>query len=313
MTLSKLLFLPLLIPTLCYGEMLDRLRNDSEETPIIIEAENSVVCDETMNKCVATGNALAKKGTSTIYADVLTVFFTEGKGRDITAMMADGHVVMETPSEKAYGDHAHYDVALDRVLLTGGNLKIVTSKENITARDSLEYWHAQNKGIARGKAVATFPEKEELIEADTLTAYFSPSEGKKKEGKEKLSIDRLEAEGNMLASSPKGFVTGDRGVYYAKNHLVEVFDNVRILQGDNIIEGGYARHNLKTNVAEMFAQPVGCSQSGAQKRISGIIIPKDAKNIKEKKKDPLKETSAKHKDRQILPLPAKRESETLSQ
>jgi len=117
----------------------------------------------------------------------------------------------------------------------------------------------------------------------------------------------------MLASSPKGFVTGDRGVYYAKNHLVEVFDNVRILQGDNIIEGGYARHNLKTNVAEMFAQPVGCSQSGAQKRISGIIIPKDAKNIKEKKKDPLKETSAKHKDRQILPLPAKRESETLSQ
>ena len=115
MTFSKTLTLALLLPTVCHGQIMDQLQQGKDEAPIIIEAENSVTCDESENKCVATGNASAKKGTSTIYGDVLTVFFTEGKGREITAMMADGHVIMETPSDKAYGDHAHYDVALDRV------------------------------------------------------------------------------------------------------------------------------------------------------------------------------------------------------
>src|ERR1700722_7881155 len=95
--LFYLLFL-ILTPSLCHGQILDRLSNSKDDTPIIIDAEESVVCDETANKCVATGLAKARKGTSTIYGDVLTVYFTEGKERDITAMTAEGHVRMETPT-----------------------------------------------------------------------------------------------------------------------------------------------------------------------------------------------------------------------
>jgi lipopolysaccharide export system protein LptA len=289
----------------CYGQILDRLSDSKDESPIIIEAEVSVVCDEIAHKCTATGDATAQKGTSTIYGDVLTVYFTEGKQRDITVMTADGHVRMETPTETAYGEHAHYDVALDRVLLTGGNLKIVTPKEVLTARDSIEYWHKKNQGIARGNAVAQFPEKQELVSADTLVAYFIPSSEKTKEGKEKQEIDRVEAEGNMLASGPKGAVTGDRGVYFGKTDMVEVFNNVKVSQGGNIIEGGYARANLKTNVAEMFTHSPHTTPSGPLKRISGIIIPKDAKKMKET-------DSEKGKDGQILPSSATVKQKTSS-
>lgn len=294
------LFSLLASTSLCHGQILDRLSDSKDESPIIIEAETSVVCDETAHKCVATGDATAQKGTSTIYGDVLTVYFTEGKQRDITVMTADGHVRMETPTETAYGEHAHYDVALDRVLLTGGNLKIVTPKEVLTARDSIEYWHKKNQGIARGNAIAEFPEKQELVSADTLVAYFVPSSKKDKEGKEKQEIDRVEAEGNMLASGPKGAVTGDRGVYFGKTDMVEVFNNVKVSQGGNIIEGGYARANLKTNVAEMFAYPpYTTTPSGPPKRISGIIIPRDAKKMKEK-------DLAEAKDGQVVPASATR-------
>jgi len=337
----------------CNGQILDQLGKGKDDSPIVIDADKTIVCDETAHKCVATGNAKAQNGTSIVYGDVLTVYFTEGKQREITEVTAEGHVRMETPNEKAYGEHAHYDVALDRVLMTGGNLKIETPKETLTARDSIEYWHKENKGVARGQAVARFPEKgqfakadlmvayfvpsseksvdgkeeleidrilmtggtlkivtpkeslsannsieyyhkqnrgiargnaiarfkekDQLVAADTLTAYFIPGSEKTGEGKHKMQIDRVEAVGNMLASGPDGIVTGDRGVYIEKADLVEVFDNVKVTQEGNVIEGGYAKANLRTNVAEMYMAPPSLSQPCPTKRISGIIIPKDAK------------------------------------
>lgn len=301
------------IPSSCYGQLLNQANESKDETPIIIEAEESVVCDETALKCVATGLASAQRGTSTVYGDVLTVYFTEGNKREITSMTADGHVRMETPTEKAYGEHAHYDVALDRIILTGGNLKIVTSKEeSLTARDSLEYYHTENKAIARGHAIARFPEKGQLIQADTLVAYFKPSSEKTEEGTEKLTVEkteegkkklvleRVEAEGNILASGPKGVVTGDRGVYLEKTKLIEVFNNVKITQEENVIEGEYAKFNLETNVAEMYPHPPHTSQTKPSKRISGVIMPKSAKKSK---------NSAERKDRQSPLRSAKKRQE----
>lgn len=313
------LILSLVSTSFCRAQILDQLSHSKDEAPIIIEADESVVCDEMANKCVATGNAKAQKTTNTVYGDVLTLYFTEGSEREITSMTADGHVRMETPTEQAFGDHAHYDVKLDRVLMTGGNLKIVTPKETITARDSIEYWHTENKGIARGNAVAVFPEKEELVQADTLVAYFksssekTPKNDENEKDNEKLAIDRVEAEGNMLASGPKGIVTGDRGIYTAKSHIVEVFNNVKVTQGENVIEGGYARHNLNTNVAEMFTHPPHVSQDGPKKRISGIILPKDAKKMKESEEKSETLVMESSKDGQIFPISAKTKLDTSSQ
>ncbi|MBA3813865.1 MAG: hypothetical protein H0X26_05175 [Alphaproteobacteria bacterium] len=305
---TKFFYLALLFvsPSFCYGQLMHQLSDNKDETPIIIEADESVVCDETALKCVATGLASAQKGTSTVYGDVLTVYFTEGKNREITSMTADGNVRMETPTEKAYGEHAHYDVAIDRVLLTGGNLKIITAKEEtLTARDSIEYYHTENKGIARGNAIARFPEKEQLVQADTLVAYFKPSAEKSKDGEDKLNLERVEAEGNMLASGPNGVVTGDRGVYLEKTKMIEVFNNVKITQEENVIEGEYAKFNLETNVAEMYTQPPHVSQTGSRKRIHGMIIPGSAKKRKENSTESTK-MSETRKDRQSLPWSAKK-------
>ena len=302
------LFFFLMSSSLCYGQALNQLSNSKDDSPIIIEADKSVVCDETLNKCVATGNAMAQKSTNIVYADILTVYFSEGKEREITSIVADGHVRMETPTDTAYGDHAHYDVALDRILMTGGNLRIETPQQTLTARDSIEYWHSKNQGIARGNAIAQFPEKEELVQADTLIAYFKPATEKTDEGKEKLTIDRVEAEGNVLASGPKGIVTGDRGVYFAQTHMVEISHNVKITQDKNVITGEYVRHNLDTNVTEMYTQAPGVAPSGSVKRISGLIRPKDAKKMKGKPS----ETTQKSKDGHLFPVSAKNKKTSTS-
>lgn len=268
--------------SLCHGQILNHLNESEDEAPIIIDAEQSVVCDDAAQKCTATGLAKAQKGTSTIYGDVLTVFFTDEKERKITALTADGHVKMETPKETAYGDHVDYDVALDRVLMTGKDLKVVTQKEILTAQESIEYWHEKNQGIARGCATARFPGKKQLVQSDTLVVYFKPSEEKTKNAKKKSEIDHIEAEGNVLASGPNGIVTGDRGAYNAATDMIEVFNNVKITQGENVIKGEYGRANLKTNIAEIFPNSPHAAQTGPKKRISGLITPKSVKNMKAK-------------------------------
>ncbi len=289
--------------SLCQAQVLDQLNNNKDDSPLIIDAEKSVVCDEVAQKCVATGDAKAQKGTNTVFGDVLTVYFT--KDRDITSVTADGHVRMESPTETAYGEHAIYDLALDRVLMTGGNLKIVTPKETLTARDSIEYWHSKNKGIARGKAMAIFPDKKEMVQADTLVAFFKSSPEKTQDGKETLTLDRVEAEGNVLASGPKGIITGKRGHYSAQTHIVEVFENVKVIQGGNVIQGEHGIQNLNTNFAEIYPTLPGASQTGPAKRISGIIYPKDAKKLKEKEPEPEENSFSEHEGGQIFSTSAK--------
>ncbi|MEB3702204.1 Putative LptA-related OstA-like protein [Candidatus Bealeia paramacronuclearis] len=266
--------------------------------PIVIDADESVVCDEATNSCVATGNARAQRGTFVVNGTKLTVYFKgSGHDREIKELMADGNVSLVNPTEAAYGDHAHYDVALDRVILTGGDLKLVTPDQLITARDSLEFWQIKHQGIARGDAVAHFPKKEQVVEADTLIAYFVPKEEREKNtknkedsAKDKMSLKKIEAEGNVLVSTPKEIASGDRGVYNAAADMSELFGNVKITQGGNHIRGEYAIMNMKTNVAQLFAKnPNDPVSDQKPKRIRGIIMPKDAKNMR--KADETKKSS----------------------
>ncbi len=290
----------------CHG-MIDEFKNRKDDSPIIIEAQEEIICDETIRKCTAKGNAMAQKGDKTVYGDILIAFFTDD--RKIASVTADGNVRMTTPTDEATGEHAHYDLALDRVIMTGNNLKVTTPKETLTATESIEFWHKENKGIARGNAIATFPTKGELIQAETLTAFFKKSsEGSSdstSEDKEKQSIDRIEAEQNVLASGPKGVITGDRGKYSSRSNLVEIFDNVKLMQDKNIIEGDYARYNMKTDLAEIFSNKPNQKEQKVKKRISGLIYTKDAKKLKSERESLTGVKKTKDQDGQVSSSSAK--------
>ena len=64
--------------------------------------------------------------------------------------------------------------------------------------------------------------------------------------------------------------------------MVEVFGDVAVTQGENIIEGGYGRANLKTDVAEIYPFPPHTKPTGPKKRISGLIFPNSFKNKEDK-------------------------------
>lgn len=274
------LHLFLVFPCVSSSQIWNQKDSSTEEDPIVIDAEDSVVCNEGTHTCVATGKAKAQKGDASVRGDTLTVHFSETENREITAITADGNVRMEAPDKSAQGDHLHYDPHQDHIRLTGHDLKITTPKLTLTAKDSIDYWHKENKSTAH-HAVARLPEGR-LVQADTLTAYFKPEREKNKTEDPKAQpteIDQLEGDGHFLACGPNGTVTGDRGTYDGKSEVIEVFGHVIVTQGKNIIKGEYGRANLKTEVAEILSSPPDTKHPVKKKsRISGLIFPNSLKH-----------------------------------
>jgi lipopolysaccharide export system protein LptA len=178
--------------------------------PIEILADQNIEWQREQQCYIARGNASARQGDTTVYADVLTAFYrpqpkpagqapaagnaakplpaaasaasgpsTPGPGSadeggmgstQIYRYVAEGHVRIVTPTDTATGDKGIYDIDTGVLVLTGHGLKLTTPNEVITARDSLEYWADKQMAVARGDAVVVTQDRR--MTGDILTSYF---------------------------------------------------------------------------------------------------------------------------------------------
>ena len=143
--------------------------------PIDIQADNAIEWHQDPKAYVARGHASAVRGTSTIYADVLTAYYreTKAKGAEVFRITAEGSVHIVTPTEEIFGDHGVYDTDRQAGVLTGQNLRLLTKTEVVTARDSMEYYDVEKLAVARGDAIAV--RNLDRIRADILIAHFTES------------------------------------------------------------------------------------------------------------------------------------------
>jgi lipopolysaccharide export system protein LptA len=141
-----------------------------------------------------------------------------------------------------------------------------TSEPNIKIlSNQIDCNQEQNVCVAKGNATAEKlnDSKVKLLKADQITAHFA------KEGETgPLKVTRLEAEGNVFFIIGDIIVQGLRGEYSAETEIAEVFDNVKITNGKNQLDGGYARVNMKTG--HYFIKRDG-------ERVSALIFSKDEK------------------------------------
>jgi lipopolysaccharide export system protein LptA len=144
--------------------------------PIDITADSGIEWQQDKQVYVARGNAVAKRGTSEVHADVLTAHYRPSKnksaegGNEVYRLDADGHVVISGPTQTVVGDQAVYDVDQGIGVVTGKHLRLTTPTDVVTARDSLEWYDQQQVAVARGDAVAIRGDRR--IRADVLTAHF---------------------------------------------------------------------------------------------------------------------------------------------
>ena len=238
----------------------------SGDEPLEINATQGIEWKRDSQVYVARGDARAAKGDLTVFADQLTAHYrtrTDGQGgSEVWKIVAEGNMRLASPTETVYGDKGVYEVDQGVVRVTGGDLRLETRQDLVTARDSLEYWERDRFAVARGAAVAQRGDKR--LAADVLVASFVPNETGD------LEITRIDGEGNVRVSTETEFGRGDRGIYYVKQDLATLIGSVRLTRGENQLNGEYAEVNLATGVSRLLAAPPGEAASG---RVRGLLKP----------------------------------------
>lgn len=271
------------------------------ESPIEVLSDDGIEWRRDEQLYIARGNAVAIQGEDKVFSDVLLAHYreTDEGSTEIWRMEGHGAARIESPDRVVTGDVLVYEVDSGILVVTGEGLRMETPDEVVTARDSLEYWSQQRMAVARGDAYAERANGD-IIQADVLTGYFSApdeeNEAEQNEAEENSEsasgesagnetgsedgeggntgpmgdaggMDRMEAFGNVVITTPQEVVRGDRAVYDVTEEIATVVDNVTISTATDQLAGERAVMNLKTGVSRLL----GTGSSDGRAR--ALIVP----------------------------------------
>jgi lipopolysaccharide export system protein LptA len=231
--------------------------------PIVIEAEDGIEWRRDEQVYIARGNAMVARGDIAVHADLLKAYY-RGDGSnasEIYRVEATGNVRMVSPGETVYGEFAVYDVERRVLVMTGGNLKVETDSEIVTAKDSLEYWQEQMVVVARGAAQVVQPDHGRNVQAETLTGFF------RENAEGDVVLFQVEAAGNVRIERGEEVARAAKAVYNLDTEIATLTGGVKITQGQNQLNGEYAEFNLRTGISRLLG-------SGTDDgRVQTLIVP----------------------------------------
>jgi len=239
------------------------------EKPIEISAENGIEWKRDTRTYTARGNALAQQGDTSIAADTLIAYLDDQD--ELSNWEAIGNVKIQTGQSTSYGDHATYQESSRLLVLTGKNLKIVTERQTVTARDQIEYWRDKDVVVAKGAVVVVRPEKNTTIHSDEATAYFrdklddpATPEDETGDGSE---VYQVEAQGHVRVDRNEQTAFSDHLAYNPDTEVAVLTGNVTIHSKDNTYKGARAELDLPNDVSRLLPAP--------GQRVFTTIRPKD--------------------------------------
>lgn len=252
------------------------------DASITIQASTGLTCEKRERRCTADGSVRMRYGPYTLFCDRLTAYFKEDQrspeqnpssqrdgGLQDGAMRLDradavGHVKVVSDDGRSHvtGTYATYDVDQETVVMTGQGLSLVRDDLTVTARESLTFRHREQKGIARGNAVAVQGGKR--LDADVLTAYFQEPYQEKtgpkgNNGPHSAPIDsgqnlrQIDADGHVVVRIDGKMGTAQRGVYDGTRESAMLFGDVRLTDQNGQIEAPYGEINLKTGKSRVLS------------------------------------------------------------
>lgn len=281
-----------LAPVAAFGQALN-LGSGGSGQPIEITARQGIEWNRDAQNYVASGDAAARQGDTTVRADRLVAWYRQAAtgGTEIFRYEAQGNVRIATATQTVFGDRGVFDVDSETMVVTGRALRLVTPSDTITARDSLEYHGQREVAVARGNAMVVSGDRR--MTADVMTAYFGPpSQPARPQAQQRPNqrqqaraqapaqpnapenqrLKRVESFGNVHVSTPTEIARGDRGVYNMETSIAQLAGNVRLTRGDNQLAGDFAEVNNNTGVSRLLSRPA----EGGDGRVRGLFVPQQA-------------------------------------
>lgn len=282
----------------------------SKGGPIEVTSRDGMEWRQNEQQVIAQGSARAVRGDVTVTADRLTARYRRkaaptasaagatpaaatpgapGPGasgadtgnNEIYRLEADGHVHIFTPTDIAVGDHAVYDIDQAVLLMTGGDMKLTTPQQVLTARDTMEYWSQKHMAVGRGLATVTTTDGRRLA-GDILVGYTTPPDAPATPGAPAAKpaapgadplmssgkLQRVEGFGHVEVRTATETIRGDRGVYVADTGIARLAGDVHITRGQSQLNGDEAVVNMRTGISTLSRNP--------GKRVEGLVVPNDA-------------------------------------
>ena len=140
----------------------------------------------------------------------------------------------------------------------------------ITA-DSLEV--LQNQKIATFAGNVDAVQGDMVLSADRLRVHYG-DDGNAAPGPAGTgSIRRIEADGNVLMSSPRETAQGDAGVYDVTSNRVTLEGEVVLTRGDNVIRGQRLEADLASGRSRVFAAVPSTEGGTPPQRVRALFTP----------------------------------------
>lgn len=241
--------------------------NPDRNAPLEITADGALEWRRDGKQMVARDNAVARQGDVSVSATVLTADYRdkEGGGAEIWRLTAAGAVHIRSGNSEARGDEAIYDLDRGVAIMTGRDLRLSTPEQTVTAKDSFEYWIAENRLRALGGAKVL--RGGDTLSANTLTAFFAPGPDGQR------ALDRVEGEGSVLITTPTEQAAGARALYDARTQIATLSGGVRLQRGPNVLEGERAEVNLATHISRIVGAGGAGAAPGGAGRVRGVFFP----------------------------------------
>jgi lipopolysaccharide export system protein LptA len=240
--------------------------------PVDVTSDQSLEMQQSNKVYIARGNAIAKRGDRTLYADTLMAYYRDvpnSSQTEIWRVVADGHVKITTPTQTVVGDHAIDDLDTKTDIITGNGLKLTTPTDVVTARDALEWYEDKSVAVARGNGVATRTTLKgyRRIRGDVLVALIIQPPG------EAQRISRVDATGHVFVSTPDQTGSGDEGVYNAETGIATLTHHVTLTRGENTLTGEYGVVDTDKGVSRLLPRPPTAGDQ-TRTRVNGYIVPR---------------------------------------
>lgn len=301
--MRRVLLALLVLPGAAPGRAVAQAIDFSRGGPIEVTSRDGMEWRQNEQEVIAQGAARAVRGDVTVTADRLTARYrrkaapagatpaaspspgspagADTGNNEIYRLEADGHVHIFTPTDLAVGDHAVYDIDQAVLLMTGGDMKLTTPQQVLTARDTMEYWSQKHMAVGRGLATVTTADGRRLA-GDTLVGYTTPpdapgaapppTKASARPGADPLlssgKLQRVEGFGNVEVRTATETIRGARGVYVADTGIARLAGDVRITRGQSQLNGDEALVNMRTGISTLSRDP--------GRRVEGLVVPNDA-------------------------------------
>jgi lipopolysaccharide export system protein LptA len=239
--------------------------------PVAIEAGGTLEWLRDQHMYKATKNIVITQGSTTIMGDSADAAYDPEKGpSSLTRISVTGHVRMTEGDTVITADTAIYDVLAHSIQLRGDNVSITSAHGTVTA-DEIDYNMATREAVGRGHASVTqhVDGTTRTLEAKTIHAWFSDTN----------ALTRAAASGGVLLRQQRArgvdVITAADGLYDAEKSIITLNGGVKMIQGQNRMEGDTATVNLATGQSRLSSNGARDASGNATSRVRAVFTPGD--------------------------------------